>query len=77
MRASRPVDVESIALLMQRIHEVVAFVDRAEEQMAAFAERMRALAHWEAELAEREAAVAAREARLAPRPVTTGNGPSQ
>ena len=46
------------------VHEVVAFVDTSEEQMAAFAERMRALAHWEGELDRR--AVAAREAALVP-----------
>jgi hypothetical protein len=74
-KPSGPIDVDAIHALVPRMAEVLAFLDAAEEQMAAFAVRMRCLAHWEAELAEREAEVAAREAAL--RPVTTGNGPSQ
>ena len=59
--------MESIALLMPQIREVVAFLDQVEGHMAAFAEQMRALAHWEAELNRREAELDAREAELRPR----------
>ena len=74
MIQANPVDADALPQVLCWLTERCA---RIEAAMVAVEEQRAILAEWADELSGREAAVAAREARLAPRPVTTGNGPSQ